>query len=304
MQDRVPQARFYKIWGGPHMLAEDTDLLDLAGDVLAGGKNSRFYERLVYNDQIATSAQAGMFSNEIGGMFWIAVTAQPGGDLAAIEQAVNEELERFMRDGITDEELERVKAQRRSGFVRGVERVGGFGGKSDILAQNAVYAGDPGFYKTSQERFENATADTIEAAAGRWLQSGAYHLEVHPFPQLSASTVSADRTTVPATETFPEVSFASFERGVLSNGLELIVANRSTVPVVNLSMSFDAGYASDQFAEPGTSSLAMTMLDEGTKKRKALEISDELARLGAKFFRRVRHRCFNRRYQCAEGKSG
>jgi zinc protease len=283
LQDRVPQARFYKIWGGPHMLSEDADLLELAGDVLAGGKNSRFYERLVYNDQIATSAQAGMFSNEISGMFWVSVTAQPGGDLAQIEQAVNEELERFMREGIDDDELERVKAQNRSGFVRGVERVGGFGGKSDILAQNAVYAGDPAFYKTSLQRFEDATTDTIEAAVGRWLNAGAYHLEVHPFPELSAASEGADRSAVPVTENFPEVSFEDFERSVLSNGLELIVANRSTVPVVNLSMSFDAGYASDQFGEPGTSSLAMTMLDEGTRKRGALEISDELARLGASF---------------------
>jgi zinc protease len=106
---------------------------------------------------------------------------------------------------------------------------------------------------------------------------------VHPFPQLSAATEGADRSAVPQTNTFPEVKFADFERGSLSNGLELIVANRATVPVVNVLMRFDAGFASDQFGEPGTSSLAMAMLDEGTETRSALEISDELARLGAYF---------------------
>jgi len=283
MQDRVPQARIYKVWGGPTSTGEDSELLNLFGSVLASGKNSRLYERLVYDDQIATAAQAGMIDNEIGGMFWVTATAQPGGDLGTVEQALNEEMERILRDGIDKDELERVKAQYRSGFVRGLERIGGFGGKSDILAQNAVYEGDPGAFRKSMDKIAAATAEEIVTAAKRWVTAGAYHLEVHPFPPLSAATEGADRSGVPQTETFPEVRFAEFEREFLSNGLELIVATRSAIPVVNISMNFDAGYASDQFGELGTSSLAMTMLDEGTNKRSALEISDELARLGAQF---------------------
>jgi zinc protease len=283
MQDRVPQARLYKVWGGPTITDADNELLNLFGAVLAGGKNSRLYERLVYNDQIATAAQAGVIGIEIGGMFWITATAQPGGDLAELERVLDEELDRLLKDGIREEELERVKAESRSGYIRGLETVGGFGGKSDILAQNTVYEGDPGAYRKSLERLETATTDEVEAAARRWLDAGAFHLEVHPFPQLSASAESADRSGVPQTSEFPEVDFAEFQRDFLKNGLELIVATRDAVPVVNISMSFDAGYASDQFGELGTSSLAMTMLDEGTRKRSALEISDELARLGANF---------------------
>ncbi|MEE8078137.1 MAG: insulinase family protein, partial [Pseudomonadales bacterium] len=283
MQDRVPQARLYKIWGGPSLTEEDNDLLNLAGDVLATGKNSRLYERLVYNDQIATSAQAGMFNNEIGGLFFSSITAQPGGDLKEVERAVNEEIDRLLKDGITEEELERVKTQRRSAFVRGLESVGGFGGKSDLLAQNAVYEGDPGAYRKSMQRLEAATTEDVVAAARRWLSAGAYHLEVHPFPDVAAAGDGADRSSVPDTTTFPEVKFEQFERDFLTNGMELIVAHRSAVPVVNIRMSLDAGYASDQFGELGTSSLAMTMLDEGTENRTALEISDELARLGARF---------------------
>jgi zinc protease len=283
MQDRVPQARLYKVWGGPTLTELDNDLLNLAGDVLASGKNSRLFERLVYREQIATSAQAGMFGIEIGGIFLAAITAQPGGDLAEIEKAVNEEVDRLLEEGITEEELERVKAERRSAYVRGLERVGGFGGKSDILAQNAVYEGDPGAYRKTLARLDAATTEDVEAAARRWLSAGAYHLEVHPFPQVAATGEGADRSAVPQATSFPSVKFAEFERDFLANGMELIVATRSAVPVVNLQMSLDAGYASDQFGELGTSSLAMTMLDEGTKKRNALEISDELARLGARF---------------------
>jgi len=283
MQDRVPQARIHKVWGAPAFVSEDADLLQLVDAILTTGKNSRLYERLVYRDQIATEVSSYQFAGEIGGMYLLQATAQPGGDLMEIEQAINEEVQRFLDDGLTQNELDRVKAKLRSGFVGGIERVGGFGGKSDILAQNAIYAGDPAFYKTSLDRFENATPEQILAAARRWLTAGAYYLEVHPYPQMTASTEGADRSAVPETTSFPQVEFEKFERDSLSNGMELIVATRRAIPIVNVNMSFDAGFASDQFAELGTSSLAMSMLDEGTRKRDALEISDELARLGASF---------------------
>jgi zinc protease len=267
MQDRVPQARIYKVWGAPNFVSEDADLLQLADAVLTGGKNSRLYERLVYKDQTATSVSGSLFSGEIGGYYELQATVQPGGDIEAVRQAIDEEIQRFLAEGLTKDELARVKAQLKSGFVRGVERIGGFGGKSDILAQNAIYAGDPGFYTTSLDRFEAATPKTIQAAAKRWLSAGSYQLDVLPFPELQAATEGADRSALPETNSFPEVKFTEFERSNLSNGLELIVAHRATVPVVNLLMRFDAGFASDQFGEPGTSSLAMAMRAPGPVQR-------------------------------------
>ena len=288
MQDRVSQARIHKVWGAPNFVSEDADLLQLVDAVLTSGKNSRLYERLVYRDQIATEVSSYQFAGEIGGMYLLQATAQPGGDLAEVERAINEEVQRFLDDGLNQHELDRVKAGLRSGFVGGIESVGGFGGKSDILAKNAVYSGDPAFYQTSLDRFENATPEQLKAAARRWLSAGAYHLEVHPYPELTVAAEGADRSAVPETSSFPEVKFEKFERDHLSNGMELIVATRRTVPVVNINMSFDAGFASDQFAELGTSSLALSMIDEGTRKRDALEISDEMDRLGASFGARAR----------------
>ncbi len=281
MQDRVPQARVYKVWGGPRWGTADTAMLDFAGDVLATGKSSRLYKRLVYDEQIATDVTSFVFSNEIAGIFAIIATAQPGGDLAEIEAAIDEEVEKLMADGISRDEMERVKASRRGSFVRGVERVGGFGGKSDVLAENAVYADDPDYFKVQLERFANASEAQVVGAVNDWLTAGAYNLTVVPFPELAATAEGADRSALPETESFPEVSFTDFERGSLDNGLEVIVAKRSAVPVVNMQMQFDAGYASDQFTYAGTSSLAMAMLDEGTSKRTALEINDDLAKLSA-----------------------
>ena len=84
MQDRVPQARIYKVWGAPNFVSEDADLLQLADAVLTGGKNSRLYERLVYKDQTATSVSGSLFSGEIGGYYELQATVQPGGDIEAV----------------------------------------------------------------------------------------------------------------------------------------------------------------------------------------------------------------------------
>ena len=92
MEDRVPQARIYKVWNTPEWVSPDSNYLDLVSDVLGSGKNSRFYKRLVYEDQIATDTSAYVSLNEIGGQFWVVGTAQPGADLAKVEAALDEEL--------------------------------------------------------------------------------------------------------------------------------------------------------------------------------------------------------------------
>ncbi len=284
LQDRVPQTRIYKAWPAPEWANSDTDLLQLATSILGGGKNSRLYERLVYEDQTATSVGASVLSIEIAGFIYVTATVQPGGDAEAVERAMDEEIARFLEKGPTREELNRVRTSALAGFVRGAERVGGFGGKSDILAENYVYGGSPDFYKTALERLEAATPRSIQAAAKRWFTDGVYVLTVEPFDTtLTAKGEGADRSALPYPDTFPTVGFPEFERATLDNGLELIVATRDNVPLVNFSMVFDAGYAADQFGLPGTASLAMSMLDEGTKKRSALEISEALEQLGANY---------------------
>jgi zinc protease len=280
LQDRVPQARITMVWNFPEWGSPEETLLDIASDVLSAGKSSRLYKRLVYDDQIATSVSAGISPGEIGSQFNITATAKPGGDLAAVEKAIREELERFLKDGPTPEELERTKIQYRAQFLRGIERIGGFGGKSDILATNAVYGGDPGLYKARLAREEAATAEDVKKASQAWLSDGVYILEVHPFPKLAAAGKGVDRSTLPAVGQPPTAKLPATERTKLSNGLQLVVARRDGIPVVNFDLLVDAGYAADG-AMPGTASLAMNMLDEGTAKRNALEISDELDRLGA-----------------------
>ncbi len=282
MEDRVPQARIYKVWNVPEWGSDEAIYLNLVSDALSSGKTSRLYKRLVYDDQIATNASAFIFEREIGSLFIIQATVQPGGDLGAVEAAIDEELAAFIREGPTADEADRAKTEFRAGFVRGIERIGGFGGKSDVLAQNEVFGGDPEFYKVRLEKTAAATPEEVRRVAQEWLSDGQFILEVHPYDEGRTAPSEVDRSRLPDVGEPPAVAFPEMERRTLANGLEIVLARRDAVPVVNMRLMVDAGYAADAQATPGTANLTMAMLDEGTASRNALEISEELQRLGAR----------------------
>jgi zinc protease len=281
LQDRVPQSRIYMVWNIPQWGSQEGTYLDLVSDILGAGKTSRLYKRLVYDDQSATDV--GVFTDlrEIGGQFLIQATVKPGGDPAAVERAIHEELTRFLATGPTPREVRRVQTRYRANFIRGIERIGGFGGKSDVLAQGEVFAGNPEQYKQMLSWVETMTPARLVDVSRHWLSDGVYILNVEPFPEFTAATSGADRTHVPAAGAPPEVRFPNLVRDTLSNGLKIVLAERNSIPQVNLMLLIDAGYAADQFGKPGTASLAMNMLDEGTTSLNALQISDTLSMMGA-----------------------
>ncbi|MEO8223602.1 MAG: pitrilysin family protein [Gammaproteobacteria bacterium] len=281
MQDRVAQPRLYLAWPGPRWGTTDAARLTLAAEILAGDKNSRLYQRLVYKDQIASDVEFGSMALEIAGLTYVQVSAQPGVPLARIEAAVNEEFARFRKDGPTAKELTRVKTQDRAGFVRGLEKVGGFSGKSGVLAESTVYGGSPDAWKRSYEATQDATRADLQAVVGKWVTPAPFVMTVEPAEKLAADATGADRSQMPLPVGDVPVTFPPFARATLDNGLKLIVVERPELPVVGLRLVLDAGYAADQSARPGTASLTMAMLDEGTKTRDTLEISEQLALLGA-----------------------
>jgi zinc protease len=283
VSDRVPQARLYMLWNIPAHGELDTVRLHLATEILTSGRSSRLYKRLVYEEQIATDVSAYVWALEISGLFGITVTARPGEDLGKIEKAVNEELARFLAAGPTPEELERAKAQQIAAFVRGIQRIGGFGGKSDILAMNETYRGSADYYRTIWKNKREARAEDLQDAARRWLTDDVYVLEVHPYPAYETTRSGVDRSKLPTPGAPVGVSFPSLQRTRLTNGMKIILAERHASPLVNFDLQVDAGSAADSLALPGAARLTMDMLSEGTTTRSSLQTSDELASLGASF---------------------
>ena len=277
MHDRVPLAMITKVWNIPQWGTPEMDDLDLFSDVLT----ARLYKRLVYTDQIATRASASVYPREIAGQFLVQVSAKPGGDLATVEEVLQEELDKLIAKGPGRKELRRAQTQNYARFVRGIERIGGFGGTSDILAMSEVYGGSPGSYRESRARLRNATPKNLRKTAQAWLTDGDYTLEVHPFPQFTAADEGIDRSAFPETGEPPNASFPSLQRTTLPNGLEIILAERHAVPVVNFELIVSAGYATDYGQTLGTARLAMDMLLQGTKSTEALEIGGKSETLGA-----------------------
>jgi zinc protease len=235
LQDRVPQARVYKTWNIPGYDTRDYALLQLVTDILAQGKNSRLYKRLVYTDQIATSVGAEIGPFEIGSQMQITATVKPGGDAKKVERALDEELARLLATGPTREELDRIKTSDYAAFVRSVERIDGAGGKAAILGESELYGGSPDFYKKSLAWTRDATVADVQAAARTWLSDGVFVLNVEPFPEYHpVASDAADRSKLPEAGSPPALALPPLARATLSNGLKLVLAERHNVPVVQL----------------------------------------------------------------------
>ena len=283
-QDRVPQTRIYRTWNVPGAHTPEEALLDLAARVLGQGKTSRLYKRLVYKDQLATSASASDDASEIGGQFDITLTARPGADVAKMERIADEELRALMKTGPTEAELRLAKTTILAQYTRMVERVGGFGGKSDLLASCQTFTGNPDCYKVYLERIKEATPAMVRKAMNDWLSDGDFVLQIDPYPTgLAATATGVDRSKLPATGKPMSLKLPPMQKATLSNGLKVVLAERHDAPVVNLQLMVDSGYAADAPDMPGVASLALRMLEEGTATRKSLEIGEQLESLGATF---------------------
>jgi zinc protease len=280
-EDRVPQGRIYKVWNAAQYGTLDSTYLSLLATILTTGKSSRLYRRLVYDDQIATAVKAFLDGREIGSQFHIEATARPGQSLAAVERAIDEEIKRILDEGPSTAELERVKTQQLATFIRGIERIGGFGGKSDILARNQTFLDNPDAYRDWVARLESTTVTDIQDSGRAWLSDGVYVLEIVPFPGHKPAATGIDRSAPPELGPAADLHLPQLKHDALSNGLKLIVAERHEIPVVNFWLTLDAGFASDQLAHAGTARLSAAVLISGTATRDAMGISEELQSLGA-----------------------
>jgi zinc protease len=290
VQDRVTQARLYRIWNVPEFGSPVQADLDLAAQILGRGKTSRLYKRLIYRDQIATGASASDDSNEIGGQFDFTITAKSDPNPVKAqenfrnsEKAADEELQKFLKNGPTEAELQLAKTQIFGNYARIVERIGGFGGKSDLLARCQTFTGNPDCYKEYLQRVQAATPASVKKAADYWLSDGDYVLEVHPYPSTLTADGKLDRSKEPELGKPMSLSLPPMQKAKLSNGLNIVLAERHTAPVVNFSLLVDSGYAGDPANAPGTASFSQRMLEEGTPTRDSLKIGEELESLSANF---------------------
>lgn len=281
--DDVPQSRIYRTWVVPGRISEERAELELFATVLGGGRTSRLYQDFVFGRQVATSAFAYVEEHQLASQFHIQVTLNPGEDVAAASARIDEIVAELLEEGLTRDELAAARTRINAGVVRGLEQIGGFGGKAVTLAEGALYANDPGFWRTHLERQNNATPDEITATANEWLTTGSHEITVLPFGQYASVETDADRSALPVVASTPELVWPEVETATLSNGVEIVFARRDAVPVVEMQMVFDSGYAADSVegGQLGLASFTMNMLDEGAGRMDATGIAARAESLGA-----------------------
>ncbi len=279
MYDRVPQPRIYRNWHVPELGHPDGEQLDAISSALAGDRNARLTKRLVHDEEVATGVFVSNGQSEIAGRFQIVVVPKPDADLDYIEQAIDEELAKLLAEGPTAAELEKVKVGTLRGLVDSLERAPA---KAQLLATWETFTGDPNGWKTSLERLQAVTSESAREAANRWLTRGSYTLTVLPFEDYKAFAEKVDRSAMPLPTSVADATFPDYHEAELSNGIRVMLAERHDVPRVDIQLMIDTGIGPDWASvNEGVASLSASLLDEGTETRTALEIADQLDRLGA-----------------------
>ncbi len=306
MTDNVPQSRIYRVWNVAQYGAPDLDRLQLFAQILGGGKSSRLDKRLVHQDKLVDNVSAGAYGSQLSSNFVITAAVKQGVDTAKVEAVINEELQKLLKDGPTQDELDRARTTAQAGWIRGVERIGGFGGKADVLAECEVFMNNPGCFRDSMQTLAAATPANVAASANTWLGAGkgSHTLVVNPgkrVPIAEEATVTPAPFTLPAVDakfktlasgvdrskgvpmpsSFPALKFPAQQHATLSNGTKVILAERHDVPVVQMSYGFRQGYATDPAAKLGLASFTMSLLDEGSGDLDALAFADREQTLGA-----------------------
>ncbi|TWI05800.1 putative Zn-dependent peptidase [Luteimonas cucumeris] len=304
MTDKVPQARVYRAWSVAEYGNPDVERLQLLAQVLGGSKSSRLNKRLVFDDKLADEVSAFVQPFELASTFYIQADIKEGVDPAKVEAAIDEELKKLIAEGPTEAELKQAQTVFKASFVRGVERIGGFGGKADALAECAVYTDNPGCFREGLKTIADATVAEVKGSGEKYLARGGHTLLVTPGareqipeeaavtpepmtlppvdPKYTTTVSDVDRSKgVPATTQFPELKFPEQQRATLKNGTTVILAERHDVPVVQMSYLFNGGFSADRGRKLGTSGFTMGMLDEGAGELDALAFGDRRESLGA-----------------------
>jgi zinc protease len=313
MHDRVATVSISREWVVPGVNDSDTNQLELAASILGGLGSSRLDNALVRKEKLAVSVSADVQQFEKISLLSVTARVRPGVDPGLVARRLDEIVADFLRNGPTADEVQRAATSAVAGTIKGLEQVGGFGGKAVTLAEGAVYSNDPAKYKRDLQETAAATPASVAAAARKWMSRPAFRLTLSPgersaediaaagsavgrrhpayfrSPDQGGAPAAATPAAAPPAPTVAEppvepvraLAFPAVERARLSNGIEVVFARRAAVPIVEVAVAFDAGNAADDRAKLGTEALLLSLLKEGTGRLGSTQIAEEQERLGA-----------------------
>jgi zinc protease len=303
--DRVPYTRIQLVWPVEGSKGKDATALEVAGAVLGGLSSSRLDNALVRDEKSAVNVSAWLDDQEDVGTFNVVTDVKPGLDAALVAKRLNALIAEFIAGGPSADEVQRAATREIAEAIDGLESVGGFGGKAVTLASGMVFAGDAAHYKKELVDLAAVTPATVRMALQKWLTRPSLSLMTVPGARedsaalrmltgdaitttpapvvtegATAKPAAAAKIAFPAIGELTALDFPAIERATLSNGIPVYFARSRAVPTVRVSMSFDAGQASDPADGRGTQSMMLGLLREGTTTRDSARIAEDSERLG------------------------
>jgi zinc protease len=275
LEDSVQLPRIYFSWVGPPRFDADEAAVDVLMAILGEGRSSRLYHSLVYEKQIARSAEAYYASMEIAGEIRVDSTLAAGAKLEDVEAALLVEIERLKDAPPLQEEVQRSINTLEAHYVRQLESVGGFGGRADLLNHFNVFTGDPGRLNSDFERYQQVTPAEVQRVARKYLTPGRIRLVINPKEQVAPAEVEIDRYVKPGPGQARRFEPPTPQRVKLAGGLELLVVEKHEVPLVAAGVYFAGGAVLDPADAPGLSSFSGRLLIEGTKTRNSTQIAEQ-----------------------------
>ncbi|MEJ8568569.1 M16 family metallopeptidase [Elongatibacter sediminis] len=291
--------------------------LDAAAKILGQGKASLLYQRLVQSGR-AVSAFVSHACRELACEMAFIVVQNPssGETLAEMEQEIRAVLAEFTERGVSDEDLQKFKAQYEAGRIFGLQSVSG---KVGALAYSEMFHGDPKALQNDFERYAAVEPDQVVRAFNQYVTGRpAVVLSIVPngkpemaarepnysAPQrLTASADSPPDVSPEAPQPQPELREVedSFDRSVqpepginpvvllppitdtrLGNGVRLLVVENEETPTVAIQAVFDVGQRDEPQGKAGLAALTATLMNEATTERSAAEFTEALERIGAR----------------------
>ena len=300
LTDQISTTRIMKMWTVPGVTDAEIVPLDIAATVLGGLSSSRLDNALVRSEKVAVSVSAEIEGQELVSILRVTADVRPGVDPALVSKRLDAVIADLLAKGPTADEVQRVVTGEVRNRIAELESVGGFQGKASSLAEGAVYANDPSHDEKQLAAYAAAKPADVKAMARKWMSRPALTMIVRPGPRSgyeearpapvappvepakpAQKVENKPREPMPPIGANASLSFPKVSRARLTNGIELIYAQRDVVPMTRIAMSFDAGNAADPKAKLGTQSLMLALMDEGTKSRTSTQIAEEEERLGA-----------------------
>lgn len=299
------------VWPTLEQYTEDAYALDVLGEILSSGKKAPLYKVLVKEKDLTSNTTAYNSSNELAGDFRISITANNGVDLDAIEAGINEAFALFEKEGLTDRDIERVKAGLETQFYNGISSVLS---KSFQLANYNVFAGDPGFITQDIENIKKVTKEEVVRVYEKYIKGKPFimtsfvpkgQLELIAENSEKANVVEEeikenvavevaeatteivktpsnfDRSVQPVSGESPALNIPEMWTKTLGNGMKVTGIQQDEIPVVTFSLVIEGGHLLDTMEKNGVANLMSDILMEGTANKTPEELEEEIDLLGA-----------------------